>query len=203
MRKWVLGLFILIIISSGAVLAFERHGHKCREAESTIVDADVGLELDSHKGVKVFNNGKDYVRDYGKSYSKDGYYYGLKWQCVEFIKRFYYEAKGHKMPDVYGHAKDFFDETVEQGQINKKRALLQYKNGDNVKPLEDDLLVFTDTKYGHVAIITEVTDRDIEFIQQNIYGITRDRLKLSVKDGKYTLGGGDQRIPAGWLRKGE
>lgn len=37
-----------------------------------------------------------------------GYYYGYKWQCVEYIKRFYYEAKGHKMPDSYGNAKDFW-----------------------------------------------------------------------------------------------
>jgi surface antigen len=107
------------------------------------------------------------------------------------------------MPDVFGHAKDFFDEGVQQGELNKKRNLLQYRNGEGVKPQVDDLIVFTDTHYGHVAIITEVTGKDIEIIQQNIYENPRDRLRLSLKDGKYFVGGESQRSPAGWLRKDE
>ena len=82
----------------------------------------------------------------GKVIAKmDFYYYGYKWQCVEYIKRFYYEAKGHKMPDVYGNAKDFFDANVEHGTLNEKRGLIQYKNGEDEKPKIDDILVFTDT----------------------------------------------------------
>ncbi|MDP4179158.1 MAG: ElyC/SanA/YdcF family protein, partial [Bacillota bacterium] len=97
-----------------------------------IAPAEVGTKVDSYKGVNVYNNGKDYSQNNGKNYSKDGYYYGYKWQCVEFIKRFYYEANGHKMPDVYGNAKDFFDTNIKQGGFNKNRGLYQYKNGDNV-----------------------------------------------------------------------
>ena len=74
------------------------------------------------------------------------------------------------MPDVYGHAKDFFDTSVPHGELNKSRNLLQYKNGENEKPQVDDLLVFNDTTYGHVVIITEVGNDYIEVIQQNMGG---------------------------------
>jgi surface antigen len=118
---------------------------------------------------------------------------------VEYIKRFYFVAKGHKMPDVYGNAKDFFDPKVSQGQLNSRRGLIQFRNGDTVKPEPDDLVVFTDTKYGHVAIVTEVSENYVEVIQQNIYGKSRDRYELTIKDNKYFVG--TKRMAAGWLRK--
>jgi surface antigen len=149
--------------------------------------------------VEVYFNGEDYTENHGKSYSKDGYYYGYKWQCVEFIKRYFYDAKGHKMPDIYGNAKDFYDENVEHGKLNEKRGLVQYKNGEGEKPKTGDLIVFTDTTYGHVVIVTEVTDKYIEVIQQNMGKSSRDRFDLNYKYGKYHVGG--KRVPAGWLRK--
>jgi surface antigen len=200
MKKVIWGIIILIGLAYGGHNLYNRYLYTNEKAVE-VAYVDIGTKLDSYKGVSVFNNGKDYVESFGKNYSKDGYYYGYKWQCVEFIKRFYYDAKGHKMPDVYGNAKDFFDSDLKQGKLNKKRGLVQYKNGDNVPPKEDDLIVFNDTKYGHVAIVTEVTKDYIEIIQQNIYGRTRDRYKLTCKDGKHTVGGKGERSPAGWLRK--
>lgn len=200
MKKVIWGIIILFGLAYGGHNLYSRYLYS-NEKVVEVSYVDVGTELDSFKGVSVFNNGKNYVESIGKNYSKDGYYYGYKWQCVEFIKRFYYDAKGHKMPDVYGNAKDFFDSDLKQGKLNKKRGLVQYKNGDNVPPKEDDLIVFNDTKYGHVAIVTEVTNDYVEIIQQNIYGRPRDRYKLTYKDGKYTVGGKGERSPAGWLRK--
>jgi len=159
----------------------------------------IGDEIDSYKGVAVYNNGKDYVQNYGKNFSEDDYYYGYKWQCVEFVKRFYYDVKGHKMPDGFGNAKDFFDVSLMDGALNKKRGLLQFTNGGKSKPKSDDLMVFNDTKYGHVAIVTEVGIDFVELIQQNIYEKPRMRLELSMKDGNYFVAGA--RKPAGWLRK--
>lgn len=159
----------------------------------------IGTEVDSYKGVPVYYNGLLYTRSYGKHYSIDGYYYGQKWQCVEYIKRFFFDAKNHRMPDVMGNARDFFDSTLQQGEKNKRRGLFQYKNGGNVKPKVDDLLVFTDTKYGHVAIVTKVDTNSIEVIQQNIYGKPRAIFHLKVENGNYYVG--KEKKPAGWLRK--
>ncbi len=160
---------------------------------------NIGEKIDSYKNVAVYNNGKEYTKNYGKNYSFDGYYYGYKWQCVEFIKRFYYEALGHKMPDLFGNAKDFFDSTIAHGELNKNRGLIQFKNGGKEKPKCDDLVVFNDTKYGHVGIVAEVGVNYIELIQQNIYCKSRQRLLLTEKNGDFFVG--SSRKPAGWLRK--
>lgn len=44
----------------------------------------IGRVLDSYKGVSVYDNGLLFYRSYGKHYAPDGYYFGQKWQCVEF-----------------------------------------------------------------------------------------------------------------------
>ncbi len=80
--------------------------------------------LDSYKGIPVYDNGLFFFRSYGKNYAPDGYYFGQKWQCVEFVKRFYHDARNHKMPDVMGHAQSFFDETLPDGAVNSRRGLL-------------------------------------------------------------------------------
>ncbi|HEY7543741.1 MAG TPA: CHAP domain-containing protein, partial [Blastocatellia bacterium] len=81
----------------------------------------VGRKVDELNGVAVFYNGSvDNVS--GRNIARDGYNIGLKYQCVEFVKRYYYEHLGHRMPDPYGHAKDFFDETLGDGEWNSHRA---------------------------------------------------------------------------------
>jgi surface antigen len=159
----------------------------------------VGRVLDSYRNVPVYDNGLLFFHSYGKNYSQNGYYFGQKWQCVEFIKRFYYQAKGHKMPDVMGHAKSFFDEKLPDGALNSRRGLIQYQNGSTNKPWLDDLIVFTDTKFGHVAIVTTVTENSLEVIQQNILSGTRRQFSLVTSNGHYFVT--DPRRPAGWLRK--
>ena len=158
----------------------------------------IGKQIDGYKGVPVYHNGILYTRSHGRNYSDSDYYYGQKWQCVEYIKRFYDQALHHQMPDVYGNAIDFFDLSVGHGQLNERRGLIQYMNGENMPPQPDDLLVFTDSRYGHVAIITEVTEKDIEVIQQNILGKPRDRLSLIMENDQFIVEG--KRKPIAWLR---
>jgi hypothetical protein len=159
----------------------------------------VGKALDRYRDVPVYDNGLLYFRSYGRNYSPDGYYFGQKWQCVEFIKRFYYQAQGHKMPDVMGHAKSFFDDSLPDSSLNPRRGLVQYRNGSTNPPRLDDLIVFTDTKFGHVAIVTAVTGNSLEVIQQNILSGTRGHFSLVTSNGHYFVT--SPRRPAGWLRK--
>jgi hypothetical protein len=158
----------------------------------------VGKVLDTYRGVPVYDNGLLFFRSYGKHYAQDGYYYGQKWQCVEYIKRFLHDAKNHNMPDGMGHAKSFFDPSLPDGAPNTRRGLVQYRNGSPHAPQPDDLLVFTDTKYGHVAIVTQVSADSVEIIQQNILAGTRRRLTLATTNGHYFITA--PRFPAGWLR---
>ncbi|MBU3135528.1 CHAP domain-containing protein [Clostridium gasigenes] len=186
LRKIFLAIIIITVIGCGV------HIFTSREM--------IGTEIDSYSNVPVYYNGKIYTETYGENYGEDGYYYGYEWQCVEYVKRFYHQIKDHKMPDVYGNAKEFFDDSVPQGELNKSRDLVQYRNGESVKPEADDLIVFTNSKYGHVAIVTEVKSNYIEVIQQNVYGKTREQYELVLEDGQYYVG--TIQKPAGWLRKG-
>jgi surface antigen len=97
-----------------------------------------------------------------------------------------------------GHAKSFFDESLPDGALNRHRGLAQYHNGSTNKPRADDLLVFTDTRYGHVGIITQVGENSLEIIQQNIVGRTRRQFSLVASNGHYFVT--SPRVPAGWLR---
>lgn len=126
----------------------------------------IGQVIDQFNGVNVYYNGST-GNVSGRNVTQDGYNLGQKYQCVEFIKRYYYERFNHKMPDSYGHAKDFFDSSIADGQINPKRNLLQFTNGSSTKPQVEDIIVLGWSRYGHVAIISKVSDSEIEIVQQN------------------------------------
>lgn len=139
----------------------------------------------------------------GKNTTANGYNLGLKYQCVEFVKRYYYEHLNHKMPNSYGNAKGFFDKSLNDGQENKQRNLTQYTNLSKTKPKVDDLLIFQGTifnRYGHVAIISKVIDNEIEIIHQNPgpYGQSRETYALKYENDKWKIE--NDRI-LGWLRK--
>ncbi len=162
----------------------------------------VGQPIDSLNHVIVYFNGAvNNVTE--RNLSDDGYNLGLKYQCVEFVKRYYYEHLIHKMPNSYGHAKDFFDKNLADGQLNSDRDLIQYTSPGKTKPKVDDLIIFSGTvanRYGHVAIISRVTDKEIEIIQQNPgpYAKSRETFKLMQNEEKWEI---DNKRVLGWLRK--
>ena len=193
-KHWTYLIIGLLILSLGGLWTYKKFNFTTTYS--------FGQKIDSLNGVYVFyNGGVDNVS--GRNRTADGYNLGLKYQCVEFVKRYYYEQLKHKMPDSYGHAKDFYDNTLSDGKRNKKRNLNQYSNPSQTKPKINDLLIFEGTifnKYGHVAIISNVTDKEIEIIQQNPgpYGKSRETFLLDHKNGKWEIK--NNRI-LGWLRK--
>ena len=162
----------------------------------------VGQEIDQFNGVAVFYNG-GVGNVEGRNLATDGYNLGLKYQCVEFVKRYYFEHLNHKMPNSYGHAKDFFDHQLKDGQNSPDRNLKQYTNGSSTKPRVNDLLIFDATQfnsYGHVAIISAVSDNKIEIIQQNpgVSAPSRENFKLKKLNGTWKI---QNNKVLGWLRK--
>jgi hypothetical protein len=162
----------------------------------------VGTKLDSLNGVYVYHNGK-VSNVSGRHFTPDGYNLGLKYQCVEFVKRYYYEHLNHKMPNSYGHAKDFFNPAVPHGSLNKDRNLIQYCNNGKTLPKPDDLLIFGPTRwntFGHVAIVSRVDRHELEYIQQNpgLMGNSRETIRISHRNQNSILKNGNL---LGWLRK--
>ena len=161
----------------------------------------VGDALDSLNGVKVYYNGG--VSHVGaRNVSSDGYNIGLEYQCVEFVKRYYYEYYHHKMPDSYGHAVDFFDRGLSDGKLNSRRGLIQYSNPGTSMPQPGDLVVVDGNSlnpYGHVAIVSAVDLNGVEFIQQNPGPFAPSRVSYSLEQtgGKWRI---DRDDVLGWLR---
>lgn len=162
----------------------------------------IGQKIDELNGVDVYYNGRvNHVS--GRNISSDGYNLGLEYQCVEFVKRYYFEHLNHKMPDSYGHAIDFFSRNIKDGGRNDRRNLTQYINPSESKPQNDDLIVYSGTafnKFGHVAIVSKVGENDIEIIQQNPgpFANSREIYPLTKTGDKWKVN--NDRI-IGWLRK--
>ncbi len=160
----------------------------------------VGDVIDSFNGVPVYYNGKmNHVS--GRNVAPGGYNLGLRYQCVEFVKRYYYYHIGHRMPNSYGHAKDFFDHQLADRGYNTTRALLQFRNTREYKPLVNDILIYgasVENPYGHMGIVSDVGDDYVEIVQQNWGTKTRKILTLVEFEGIYTVA--DYSV-LGWLRK--
>ncbi len=158
-----------------------------------------GQVIDSYNGVPVYYN-KSMRNTDGRNVTADGYNLGLRWQCVEYVKRYYYERFGHKMPNAYGNAKELFQHGLRDGGYNSKRALLQYNNPSRSKPQREDILVFRGydgNPFGHVCIISQVHDQYIEIVQQNVGTDTRGTYPLNYDGQHWSIG---QEYIVGWLR---
>lgn len=194
MKKGFL-IFFILLLASFFIYKFVKKINLNSEHE-------VGEPVDSLNHVIVyFNGGVD--NNSGRTTSPDGYNIGIKYQCVEFVKRYYYQHLNHKMPDAFGNAKDFFDPEIADGIMNDKRGLIQYTNGSKTRPRADDLLIFSGSlfnKYGHVAIIASVNEKEIEIIQQNPgpFGNSRELIPADSSEKGWTIH--NERV-LGWLRK--
>ena len=79
-----------------------------------------------------------------------------------------------------------------------RRNLIQFKNCGQIAPEVDDIMVFSDTRYGHLAIITAVLPNAVEVVQQNIAGKPRQTFRLKRYNSQFHID--RPRLPDGWLR---
>lgn len=182
-RKTIFSILILVAVFVGVMtwnLYYKYYSTRPKPSLPSIFATDsatvepqrafkIGDVVDKLNGVEVYYNGSiTHVLE--RNVAEDGYNLGLKYQCVEFVKRYYYQKLKHKMPDSYGDAKDFFDKSVPDGGYNAKRDLLQFTNPSKFKPQPDDLVIWKGNPFnpfGHVAIISDTMKYDIHIVQQN------------------------------------
>ena len=191
---------IFIILLAGGITAYNIN----KSSYNPNPKFTLGQPLDSLNGVIVYYNGMVGHTD-GRNTGPDGYNIGMKHQCVEFVKRYYYQRLNHKMPDAFGNAKDFFDVSLTDSSFNTKRGLMQFTNGSRSKPQPEDLIIFDGhpgNPYGHVAIVAAVDSNKIVIIQQNPgpFASSRDSFRLKYANGKWFVGK-DRTL--GWLRKAD
>jgi surface antigen len=155
-----------------------------------------GAILASYKGVPARSNlNYPYGSCGGRSV------YGLQYQCVEYVRRFYHLVKGIETREGMmekhwgGDAGTYFKAAAGKG-------LDAFENGGTSPPLPDDVLVFRGGPYGHVAIITAVADDHIEFVEQNFSptGIGRLAYYSATHRVADRVVPGGVLIVEGWLR---
>ncbi|CAD6493354.1 MAG: CHAP domain protein [Candidatus Argoarchaeum ethanivorans] len=131
--------------------------------------------------------------------------YGYQYQCVEYVNRFYVLALGHTNMKRTGHAIDYYSTA-------SSRGLIAYPNGGTVSPQPGDILCSDGNislppagRFGHVAIVREVTADSVHVIHQNWANGPADNDKpigMTASNGHYTVNAFNANYPVeGWLRK--
>lgn len=160
-------------------------------APTVALGSSWGTTLGSRRGVTAYSNGSaGFVGPTGT--------YGIQYQCVEFVNRYYVQALGWKNMRGYGDADDYFTSTA--------TGLDRFANGGTMAPQADDLLCFSGGANGHVAIVVSVGASSIMIIEQNwsngAVGTCFRNLSITASGGRYTVGSGATAYSVqGWLRK--
>lgn len=130
----------------------------------------------------------------------DSLYVGIKWQCVEYVRRYYLLVYGLDLASKHrgdADANTWYDNAAKMG-------LSRYANGGSIKPQVGDILVSDGGDCGHIAIVRSVLSNQICTIQQNFSNDSNDGeryLELNISGGKYTVGDFGSSYPVrGWLR---
>ncbi|MHB1296017.1 MAG: CHAP domain-containing protein [Anaerolineae bacterium] len=123
---------------------------------------DLAVSAADWDGVNVYSNG-------GRMGNVCNDYYGLKFQCVELIQRFYWERFGRDTGT--GTPRWGVAAAYQTWQDGKHPASLERRpNNAGYTPEWGDILVWgpnASSSYGHVAIVTGVSEGRVYFVQQN------------------------------------
>lgn len=158
-----------------------------------------GTLLGNFNNINVYSNGTSGNVSNEYNYV-NGTNTGMKWQCVEYVNRYYLSIynmniriAGHNAVDYYPNA--------------SARGLSSYPNNGTISPQVGDLLCFSGNTYGHVAIVREVGANYLKVAQQNVSNSASDvnyNVSMSVSSGHYGVSGssiGSNYVCQGWLRK--
>lgn len=136
----------------------------------------------------VYSNGPKYTST--SRNSVNGYDTGLAYQCVELVRRFYYQYYGKQMGKGYD-AKNFFANAYRWG-------MTAYSNGGGMAPKPGDVLCFNGNEgggAGHVSLVAEVAADYVIVVQQNVYKDTHVGKKLSRSGNRINVAN-----LQGWIR---
>lgn len=129
----------------------------------------------------------------------DGIFMGYKWQCVELARRWLYINKRYVFSDIPMAYDIFRLRSVRRINDSAELPLRSFKNGSRRRPETGCLLIwdaggeFEIT--GHVAIVTEVENDYIRFVEQNVenkrwpvgQAFSRQLKTSTSEDGEYWI----------------
>ena len=149
----ILLFFILLTLLSGCA-----GGKKPVLCHSNCIQPYGAVLGVSSQEVKAYSNCQSQCVN-AESSMVDGVYTGIKWQCVEYARRWLLIHKSAVYGDVETAA-DIWHEVDHLTHVNtnKKIPLESYVNGSKHSPKVGDLLIYARVFYntGHVAVITNI-----------------------------------------------
>ena len=105
----------------------------------------------------------------------EGTYTGIKWQCVEYARRWLLVNKGVVYGDVDVAADIWGLDRVTRVKDKVDFKMTSFTNGDKNLPQVGDLLIYAKAylKTGHVAVISKVDSKShtVEVIEENFENI--------------------------------
>lgn len=126
--------------------------------------------------------------------------FGLQYQCVEFIKRYYTQALSVDTSAWHGNAADYFGTAKDKG-------LIPFENGSSLAdPAPNDIIVFAspsdaENQNGHVAVVSAVTASSVEVVEQNWSPTGRATLSfVRTPNGGFLLKDRTRYKILGWLK---
>lgn len=132
---------------------------------------------------------------------------GIKWQCVEYARRWLFIRKGCVFDSIDGAADMWTELSVVQRVVDGQCfSLKQHPNGSPSPPQNESLLIYPrfgeDLPYGHVAIIVDVLPGYIRVAEQNYNSHYWNRnygrqIPYALKNGSYYI---EDAYPVlGWM----
>jgi len=109
-------------------------------------------------------------------YKNKNIFSGMRWQCVEYARRYLITKLGVTFASVDGAEDVFALKTVESIENGKKYKFKTYKNNLNCRrinnmPRVNDVIIWArnkeDTPYGHIAVILKIEVDQIFIGEQN------------------------------------
>ena len=196
---------ILLALNYSLLFAADLN-HFCENSNSNKCITPFGEKLGTNNGVSAFSNCRsECVKPIPNSLKKENekdVYTGIKWQCVEYERRWWITQKNITFGSV-DTANEIFDLTsAEDLKTGKKIKLIKTSNGETSTPKEGDLLIYKksvkdDTlPYGHVAVIVNVNISEgyVDIAEENYSNSVWEekekysrRLALVSKDNKYVI----------------
>lgn len=161
---------------------------------------DFGVKIGSFEGVDAYSNRNTSYYTNDKNYiNKDGVkvFTGIKWQCVEYARRFIIEKFGVYFDDV-NSAFQIYDKAHVLDVKKNKHKFVSYDNNNINPPQKYDVLIYRksySSPYGHVAIISNVnlSRGYVEICEQNYNNYWEDsseysrRFQLFCENEKYII----------------
>ena len=157
--------------------------------------------------VASYSNGDDHHTPIESDYLYK-VYIGMKWQCVEFARRWLFLRKGCVFHEIVGAA-DIWTQVYNVQRVVDKKCFnfTKYPNGNRSPPLNETLLIYDrsskSSSYGHVAVIVDVLPNSIRIAEQNYNdyywtGNYSRELRYVLKDGLFYIE--DEMPVLGWMQ---